>query len=161
MTYKYELLNSETDVEEVMEAIKEAFQDSPYTSFTIDIDLLFKYLKNFEIDKNGGEAFFLSCRNEDDNKIVGFIAGSTLDSHFAFAHQKVGQGIVWWVHKDHRGKGMVAKTLQEGLEHWARELGLKYIIGGHYENEDVAKLKKIYSKMGYKQIEYSYIKELD
>lgn len=155
----YHLYNSQDDIEPIIEVIHELQQDGPYKVFDIDDDLLVNYVTHLQVDKNAGAGFIVTAR--DNDKIVGFLAATELTDHYMFHKQRVGQAIVWWVHKDYRKKYDIAKNLQDGFEAWAKQRGLKYLMGGHYEDENASLLQKMYKKRGYKQIEYSYLKEIE
>lgn len=155
--YNYSLFSSTDDINEIVETIKELQKDGSYKDFEIDENLLVDYLDNFKIDNSNGEDFILLAKN--DNKIVGFLAGTLLHGHYMFNKTKVGQCVVWWVHRDHR-KTEISKELMSGFEEWGKTMKCKYLMAGHYDNEYTKPMQKMYTKQGYTPLEYSYIKEM-
>ncbi len=63
----------------------------------------------------------------------------------------------WFVRKEHRGKGI--KLLNE-FEKWTKSMGIKKLIMVHLSNLMSDKLKRFYKRIGYKEIEIHYLKEL-
>jgi len=63
----------------------------------------------------------------------------------------------WFVNKEHRGKGL---KLLKVFEEWVSEQGIKKIIMVHLSNLMPDKVKNLYSRMGYREIETHYIKEI-
>lgn len=153
----YHFYTTHDDINDVIGVIKELQQDGPYKDFSLNEDQLAQYISFLAIDANDGKGFIVAAK--DDDKFVGFMAACELQAHYMFSNNKVAQAIVWWVHKDYRSKD-IGKNLQEIVDTWAKDRGLKYLIGGHYEDENASALKKMYKKNGYKLMEYSYLKEI-
>ena len=155
--YNLEIYTSDNDEEQMAGYIKHALEDSPL-DLEPNHDALVSTVRSYAADTCDFDKFLCSCWDED--KFIGVVGGLVLKDHFLFMDHKVGQEIVWWVHKDYRGS-KVASLLIKVLEEWAERKGLKYLLMGHYEDENSAKLKKMYTAKGFKPIEYNYIKELN
>jgi GNAT superfamily N-acetyltransferase len=154
----YKLLTREDDVAYVADVISHAVKDSPFRKFIPNKEALIKTIERYYVHENGGHRFLLLVW--DDDKIVGVVGATTLTDHFLFMDHAVGQEIVWWVDKSKRGS-KIALTLIKHLEDWARNMDLKHLLMGHYEDEHTEKLKSIYAKLGYTLTEYNYWKELN
>jgi GNAT superfamily N-acetyltransferase len=63
----------------------------------------------------------------------------------------------WIVSPEHRGKGM---ELLKAFEHWAKSIGCKRTIMVHLKDSMPDKLKTIYKRNKYVEMETHYIKEL-
>lgn len=63
----------------------------------------------------------------------------------------------WFVNKEHRGKGT---KLLKAYELWAKDQNIKKITMVHLTGLMPDKLRKLYVKLGYREIETHYIKEV-
>lgn len=64
----------------------------------------------------------------------------------------------WYMRKEHRGGGL---RLLNRFEEISEELGVKRLTMVHLNELMPEKLKSIYTKKGYREIETHYVKELD
>jgi GNAT superfamily N-acetyltransferase len=155
--YDLSIYMSDHDEEQMADYVKYALEDSPI-KLAPNYEALLNTIRAYAADTTDYDKFLCVCHKGD--QYVGIVGGLVLKDHFVFMDHKVGQEIVWWVHPDHRGS-KVASLLIRVLEEWARRKELNYLLMGHYEDEHSDKLKKMYTKNGYKLIEYNYIKELN
>lgn len=96
---------------------------------------------------------------DPDNSIVGFIAGiSTTD--FIHPSSKIATEIFLWVDKDHR-RSTLAVRLIKAFESWADWAGCTKTSLAFYKHKDEIDLDKLYTRLGYKPLETSYIKNLE
>ncbi len=65
--------------------------------------------------------------------------------------------LFWFVNSENRGKGL--RLLKE-FESWAAEHGIKKILIAHLTGIMPEKIKKIYTRMGYNEMETHYLKEV-
>ncbi len=71
---------------------------------------------------------------------------------------KIAQEAFWFVHPDHRGSGL---KLLLHAEKCAKELSCKRMGMVHLSNTAGEKLSHIFNRMGFREIEVHYIKELN
>lgn len=90
---------------------------------------------------------------------VGFILGIIHDSHPIFGDIRYGAELAWYVHQDYRGTG-VAKRLLDKFEDWASINDCKFVVVAGIHNSSLPKVKHMYEKSGYKEVEVAFIKEL-
>lgn len=105
------------------------------------------------------------CISEDllsvidlDGELVGFAAGlkgALLGNRSA----AVGTELAWWVDTNHR-KGSNGIKLLKHIEAAAKAVGIKYWTMAYMESSMPETIKCIYEKMGYKQTEVLYMREL-
>lgn len=160
MTYNYTFLSSlstEQELESLVVAIQDTQKEGPYSIFHMNVDMLQQFLTGFYLDHNQGSQFLLMAK--DGDKIIGYVAAAMMNKHFMFADDGVAQIVTWWVHEDHRANG-VGGELMKGVEMWAKEMGAKHIMAGHYANKTGKQVKKMYEGNGYSLIEYTYLKEI-
>ena len=63
----------------------------------------------------------------------------------------------WFVNKESRGKGL---KLMKAFESWVAEQGIKKMIMVHLSGSMPEKLKSLYKRMGYNEMETHFIKEI-
>jgi GNAT superfamily N-acetyltransferase len=154
--YTYDLITKDhLYFNQVKDTIKLALQESPFGDLEIDDEMLSKTLASFDYYDSKGSRYFMAAFHEDE--VVGLVSAMTLENHFMM--KDTGQEIVWWVKKEHRGTKL-ALTLFNTMEEWAASQGLKRLLSGHYHNDQMEKLKKLYISQGYTPVEYNYKKEL-
>ena len=71
--------------------------------------------------------------------------------------EMIASELFWFVEKEYRGSGL---KLLKAFEAWAQEQGIKKILMVHLSELMPGKLKKLYERMGYKELETHYIKEV-
>ena len=137
-------------LELVLKGIKE---DSPYADVPVNVENLLSVLENF--DSPSSKMFLLY----DEDTPVGLLAGVITEQHPLWHGIKIASELFWYVHPDHRGKNSL--KLVKDYETWAKENGCKYVTMAHFYNELGTKLSDLYSRLGYKEVEVSYLKELN
>jgi GNAT superfamily N-acetyltransferase len=90
----------------------------------------------------------------DTGRVVGLL-GFIIFAHY-FTGEPTANEIMWYVEPEERKGGGGMKLLWEA-ERQAKEMGAKY-MSFSAPNVDVA---NIYERFGYKQLEVSFVKELD
>lgn len=94
-----------------------------------------------------------------DDEIVGFIIG--LVSPNILNHSiKTASELFLWVRKEHR-KSRIAVRLVKAFEQWASWAGCHSTSLSFYRHKDELDLDKLYTKLGYRSVETTYIKELE
>lgn len=94
-----------------------------------------------------------------DDEIVGFIIG--LVSPNILNHSiKTASELFLWVRKEHR-KSRIAVRLVRAFELWASWVGCHSTSLSFYRHENELDLDKLYTKLGYRSVETTYIKELE
>ncbi len=91
---------------------------------------------------------------EQDGNIVGLLAGSV--SQNPATGELMYQESVWYVEKEHRGKGLKLLTFAED---YCRNNNVKFFIIGHMGSKD-ARLNRFYERIGFDILEIQYIKGL-
>lgn len=117
-------------------------KDSPKHSATLALDV---------IRNANGKVLLLE---NDESKVVGLL-GFIIFNHY-FTGEPTANEIMWYVLEDERKGGGALKLLWEA-EKQAKEMGAKY-MSFSAPNADIA---KIYERFGYKQVEVSFVKELN
>lgn len=92
---------------------------------------------------------------EDDGEIAGAIAGLAYAE--PYSGDLVVQEFFWFVRPGRRGPGL---KLYEALEFWARQKGAKALRMVHLMDSMPDKLSRVYKRLGYKQVETLYSKDL-
>jgi GNAT superfamily N-acetyltransferase len=94
---------------------------------------------------------------EVDGKVVGFCGGRFSKTVFSNTHI-LGQEDFMWVEPDYR-KGWGAKLI-EAMENEAKANGCSYWSMVCLEDSRPAALSRLYKSLGYRLVEYRYIKSL-
>lgn len=152
---QFKLATKEDNAGAIADAIVDAVQDSPFNELLIDYNQLVNTVENF-IDDPDKVIIIL----KDEDEIVGFIAALVVKNHFLLSPNSTVQELGWWVDKRYR-KTRASYILLDAFAYWAKHMGANYITLGHYENETGKRLRKIYNRLGFKEVEHSYIKELN
>ena len=87
--------------------------------------------------------------------IVGIIAGMIVTS--ATSDEPTFQEVMWYVTPEHRRCGM---QLYAEMEKLCRDRGVKKMVMVHMNNDIGKKVGEVYKKMGYREFERHFIKEL-
>lgn len=90
---------------------------------------------------------------------VGVLLGMNANTHPVFHKTGVTIEQLWWVDPEHRGSKHATKLI-DAFEEWSRQIGVKRVVMGHFNDLIGTKVKKYYEKNGYKLLEQSYVKEL-
>lgn len=90
-----------------------------------------------------------------DDQVVGMLAGVPLEE--MIANTPMLDEMVWWVEPAHR-KGTVGPRLLKRLEEWSRQKGLRLVKMVAPAGSGVG---AFYKKLGYEEVETSYVKRLD
>jgi GNAT superfamily N-acetyltransferase len=98
-----------------------------------------------------GEIFALK-QNDKIIGAIGFIIYPSLEDGVSTCSEAF-----WYVDEKYRGKGL---SLLLKLQKYAKSKGAKRLLMIHLENSMPDKLKKLYIRLGFKQIESIYMKEL-
>lgn len=122
----------------------------------IDWDFAFSVAKEYYVGPMSERVFLVLYK---DLKPVGILLGAKVDLHPVFHKTGVTVEQVWFVEPDSRGN-KVALKLVEAFEEWSRQLGVKRVVMGHFNDPVGSKIKKYYEKSGYKLLEESYVKVL-
>ena len=102
--------------------------------------------------QNGMGAIFVI---EDDGDIHGMIAAlKTPDIH---SGEMKAVEMAWFVDEKHRGRGLL---LLKEFEKWAKDNGCKKVCMMYLSDLMPEKLKAVYTRLGYKEVELSYLKEV-
>jgi GNAT superfamily N-acetyltransferase len=95
---------------------------------------------------------FVMQSNEENIGILGGVKYPDPNSNEIMASE-----FFWFVRKGYRGHGL--KLLKE-FEAWAKEQGATKVIMMHLATLMPEKIKKLYTRMGYEEIETHYLKEV-
>lgn len=90
---------------------------------------------------------------------VGILLGMNVNTHPVFRKTGVTIEQLWWVDPEHRGSKHATKLI-DAFEEWSRQLGVKRVVMGHFNDLVGTKVKKYYEKNGFNLLEQSYVKEL-
>jgi N-acetylglutamate synthase-like GNAT family acetyltransferase len=136
-----------------------------------DIDGINELIKEFSIESLSKYGFYFNenhihsmidrCKDQSfvidiNGSIVGIIAGEITKS--IANGELIYQEIIWFVSKNHRRYGL--RLLSE-VERYCKQNGVNKIVMVHLSNSLSDKLKELYFRLGYKQLEVQYIKELE
>lgn len=95
------------------------------------------------------QAYFVA---ERDGKLTGMTGGIVYPAYFN-NKQIAGQELFWWGEGEGRG-------LYRALEQWAKSKGCASFAMVALDNEQAARMGRIYARMGYRPVEHHYIKRL-
>jgi RimJ/RimL family protein N-acetyltransferase len=95
---------------------------------------------------------------EINKEIVG-ITGALIYPLYFSPSTTVSQELWWWLTPSARGSG-AGKGMYDYIEKWAKSNGAKAVFMIALEDEKVNKMTKLYSRLGYKGLERTFIKEI-
>lgn len=75
---------------------------------------------------------------------------------FAYGTTPMAYELGWWIEPEHRGSG-IGKELMSAYEFWASKVGAKIIMMTSLDES----INKLYTKLGYKPMEYTFYKEIN
>jgi GNAT superfamily N-acetyltransferase len=96
-------------------------------------------------------AMFLA---EADGRVVGMIAGCPIED--LIARTPMFDEMVWWVEPDYR-KGSAGPRLLQAVENWSRQKGLRLLKMVAPAGSGVG---SYYKRLGYQEVETSFVKRL-
>lgn len=137
------------DLPKIEPLAKQFYSDSRYLQdFSIEI-----FVENWKkiIAGDIGVIFIIV----ESDKIVGILGGMKYPD--INSGRLVATELFWYVDKEHRGRGGELLRLFEG---WAKGMGCKKIIMVHMADLMPDKLKTIYKRKGYTEMEVHYVKEV-
>lgn len=131
------------------------FKESPYKDMICDeakmSDLIIDFITNTH-----ERTVILAL--DDDGEPIGLLAG-TVTEHL-FSREKAAFEVIWWVKPDKRG-AKASLELFGAFEYWAKRMGCKYIqFGAVHQTPYADKVKRLYERKGYVQIESNYLKAI-
>lgn len=114
-----------------------------------------KVAELFEAYLEGGlrQVLFLLLKVQEET--VGMLVGFATETPFSY--DKIASELAWWVEPEHRGNRK-ALDLIYAYEAWALKIGCKHVSMSLLPA--LTDVSKTYERMGYKQTEISYLKEL-
>jgi GNAT superfamily N-acetyltransferase len=139
----------ESDVHEFAVLVKRFVKEAKYV-ITMDMDLV---VKNFHEGLKNPEICWIVL--EEDDEVVGFLAGATNSP--LFSRDKIGVELGWYVHPEHRD-GHSAIKLMVSFEQWCKKQRCKYIT--MCDIHTLQDLQPLYERRGYVLTEKSYMKEV-
>jgi hypothetical protein len=93
---------------------------------------------------------------KDENKVVGGLVGYIAD-HLLF-DVSMAYELAWFVKEEYRGKHSIA-MLKE-FENWAKKSqGVEFVVMAY--TSKMSNLDKVYKKLGYEAIEFTYKKNIN
>lgn len=139
------------ELEELFPILQKFYALMPYEKHYENLET--NWISRWEglISSGNGEIFILTQKN----KIIGGIG-------FLF-HPSLEDGVLccteafWYVDEKFRGKGL---SLLLHLQKYAKQKGAKRMFMIHLSNSMPEQLKGLYTRLGYKEAETIYIKEL-
>lgn len=141
---------SSADKPQIIELIIEFYKESLREyGIKFDLETLSNTVQNF-IDNHIGIVA------EQDNKIIGVIGGTVIQSIFS-ENQKFGQEAIWFVTKESR-TGRAGYRLITEFEKECFNRGASLVIMIHMSNLYPEELSKLYRMNNYKLLECHYIK---
>jgi GNAT superfamily N-acetyltransferase len=148
-------LATHEDIPKLLEAAEKAFSESPYKDKLTYSSQRSENMIRMLLDAGTQHAMILMA--VEDDGVKGVIAGMVT---FTVAGlEEIVTEFLWWVDKEYRGTKL-SITLINGLEFWAKRLGVNHVVLGSMENEHSGTVDKYYKRKGYKKAETTYIKEL-
>lgn len=94
-----------------------------------------------------------------DGELVGMAGAVSYPFYFNREHL-TGQELFWWVDPRHRSDG-AGKALMEGIEAWARSIGMHSLMMVAIPSLEGESVGKLYQRAGFKPAEQNYIRRLD
>lgn len=156
-TQQYKLrLATYLDVPKLLVAAQKGFKDSPYAGKLIYSESRAEKMINMLLELGHNKSIILFA--EDVNGDVVAVIAAMVFYTQAGAEEVVSEQL-WWVDKLYR-KSRLAITLVEGLEFWAKKLGIRHVILGSMENEHSGSVEKFYNRKGYIKTESTFVKEI-
>lgn len=104
------------------------------------------------------EAGLLIVAENGDGEIIGVVGGLK----YPFLNNRdwlIGSEVLWWIEPPYRDSGL-GKKLLAAIEEAARDAGCHLWVMITLEHVEPEKAGAIYTKLGYKLTEHSYMKEL-
>ena len=141
-------LAKESDFEDGIELIKE-FREESLKDYGVEV-------KPDQIQEVFKQCIANTLVIDIDGKVVGTIAG--IVTCLPADGSKVYQEVIWYVKKVYRKYGVL---LLKKLEEFCRGQGIKHIIMIGMANLKAEKLANFYKKLGFKELETHYIKNLE
>lgn len=92
---------------------------------------------------------------EEQGEIQGSIAGS-IASHYTNSKCRIATEFAWWVYPEARGK--VGQPLLNAFEVWAKASNADVIVMASLEELSPKLMDRVYTSLGYKVLDHSYIK---
>lgn len=124
-------------------------KESPFEGMGDDIEYL------LEVSSDQGGLFL----EKDGDDVVGFLVALIAYEHPIIGRCKIATEIGWYVHPDHRHKG-IARRLLDRYDDWAYREGCSHSLTSAMLNESFDQVKVAYEKRGYKPVEMSFIREV-
>lgn len=125
---------------------------SPYSKLELSTTKLTKILNEI-LDSED----FCVIVYESDNKLNGMLIGTV--TQLLFSEKYIASELAWWVQPEARKSG-VGLELHLAFEQWAKEMADDAVSMVLLEDDNKELIDKMYTKLGYKPIERSYIKWL-
>lgn len=142
------------DLDETVALVSRFCHETPY-------DISFDPQKIHDVVSsiiNGKATEGIAILAQLDDKPVGAIIGVV--QPFLLSHDNVALELMWWMHPNYR-KGRTAFKLLEAFEHWGKHIaGCTLVQMSTVQELNSEKLRKFYSKLGYKSAELSFYKKL-
>lgn len=144
---------TESELETVHSLLRIFYKANPYAAVDSFDSFKTRWIKNWInlINSKAGKILLL----EKQGKIVGFIgfyiAECSLDG------TKAAEEAFWYVDEAHRGQGI---KLFRKAEDVMKSLGCEAIVMVHMSHSMPEKLKKVYEKFGYGEMETRYVKRI-
>jgi GNAT superfamily N-acetyltransferase len=91
----------------------------------------------------------------DDGRIVGTLGGVMYPE--TYSDELIAQEFFWFCQSEHRGQGL---KLYRAFEQWARKGGCSQVRMAHLSDSMPEKLKRVYARLGFEEVETSYAKRL-
>lgn len=95
---------------------------------------------------------------EDGESLIGVIGGAIAPSFTDFK-QKIFNEVIWYILPEFRG-GSTGVKLLKLVEDYCRNIGVNKIVMVGMFNNDIDRLANFYNKMGYKELEIHFVKDI-
>ena len=153
-TYSLKVIDETDDWLRCFELVEQGVKNIGEES--IDSEFLHEVAKDFATADKRMKIFLVLYK---DLKPIGILLGMKVDTHPVFRKTGITIEQLWWIDPVYRGS-KVATKLIEAFEEWSRQVGVKRMVMGHFNDLIGTKVKKYYERSGFKLLEQSYVKEL-
>lgn len=153
MISKYVRLATKEDIPVLLRFARNFLHASPYKTMKFDVVKGRQFLEQ-AVEGFGFDRVVLVALN--DGEPIGMLVGAA--SEPVFSNTKVAMELGWWIEEESRHT-RASFLLYKAYEDWAERVGCSHVQGAYLPGIS-PDLDEFYKKLGYKQVETSYLKVL-
>lgn len=150
---KYLRLATIDDIPDLLRMAKNFHSASPYRGMKFDREKGRKFLESVIIGSNLEGIILIALK---DGNPIGMLVGAC--SEPVFSSSKIAMELGWWIEEKHRHTRS-SFLLYKAYEDWALRIGCSHVQGAFLPGVS-PDLDEFYKRLGYRQVESSYMKTL-